>query len=52
MNCDLFLTKLSGIDFSDKIINILSGHGWRNFFMVCSKLVAMGIYEVKTGLRE
>ena len=52
VNSDLLLIKLSGIDLSKKIIYILFGHGWHNFFMVCSKLVAMGIYETKTGLKD
>ena len=33
----LFYTKLSGIDPCEKCINILSGQGWCNFFMDCSK---------------
>ena len=42
-NSELFLTKVSGIDTYEN----LGGHVWRNFFMVCVKLVAMAIYEVK-----
>ena len=49
---DLSFTTLSAIDLSEKFIDILGGHGWRNFFTVCRYLVAMGIYEVETGLRE
>ena len=52
MNSDLFLTTLSAIHLSEKFIDILGGHGWRNFFTVCRYLVAMGIYEVETRLRE
>jgi hypothetical protein len=47
VNCDLFFTKLSGIDPCEKCINILGGHAWRDFFMACSKLEAMAIYVVK-----
>ena len=39
MNCELFITKLSGIDpLKEK--KIIGGHDWRKFCMVCSKLVA------------
>ena len=41
MKCELFLTKLSGIDR----VYILA-----KFFMVSSKLVDLAIYEVKMGL--
>ena len=46
VSCDLFFTKLSGIDSCEKCINILGGHALRNFFMACSKLEAMAIYVI------
>jgi hypothetical protein len=47
VSCDLFFTKLSGIDPCEKCINILGGHAWSNIFMACSKLEAMALYVVK-----
>ena len=47
VSCDLFFSKLSGIDPCENCINILGGHAWRNFFMACSKHEAMAIYVVK-----
>ena len=38
MNCELFITKLSGIDPYEK--KNIGGHDWRKFCMICSKLVA------------
>ena len=47
VNFNFLFTKLPGIDPCEKRINFPGGHAWRHFFMDCSKLEAMAIYQVK-----